>query len=44
MIQVLDSQTNLNGGNPIISYSLEWDWGSNGAGYIPLTGSLSNNI
>jgi hypothetical protein len=33
-----------NGGSPIISYSLEWDAGSGGVSFIPLTGLTSNNI
>jgi hypothetical protein len=32
------------GGSPIVSYSLEWDNGSNGAGYVVLNGLEENNI
>jgi hypothetical protein len=32
------------GGSPIVSYSLEWDNGSNGAGYVVLNGVEENNI
>ena len=34
----------LTGGSPIISYSLEWDSGSNGAFFTSLIGETSNNI
>jgi len=32
------------GGSPIVSYSLEWDNGSNGASWVVLNGVSSNNI
>ena len=32
------------GGSPIVSYSLEWENGSNGASYVAINGIDSNNI
>jgi len=32
------------GGSPIVSYSLEWDQGTNGASFVALNGVDSNNI
>jgi hypothetical protein len=44
MTQISDSDVAANGGSPILSYSLEWDWGTSGAGYVAVTGYVSNSL
>jgi hypothetical protein len=44
MAEILDSETEKNGGSPITSYSLEWDEGTGGVSYVALIGSDSDNL
>lgn len=44
MTEILSAEVSKNGGSNITSYSLEWDWGTNGAGYVALTGLASNSM
>jgi hypothetical protein len=44
MTEVLDSDVVGSGGSPILSYSLEWDWGTSGAGYVAVTGYASDSL
>jgi hypothetical protein len=32
------------GGSAILSYSLEWDWGSGAAGFVALIGESTDNL
>ena len=42
MTALMDSTST--GGSPIVSYSLEWDNGSNGASLAVINGDTSNSI
>lgn len=44
MTAIADTDSAKNGGSPITSYSLEWDWGTSGAGYIAVTGYASDSL
>jgi hypothetical protein len=42
--EIPDSATAANGGSPILSYGLEWDAGSAGAGFTALAGEASDSL
>lgn len=42
MATIADSDAS-NGGSAILSYSLEWDWGS-AAGFVALIGESADNL
>lgn len=44
MTAIADGDAAANGGSPIVSYSLEWDSGSGGAGFTALVGEASPNV